>query len=53
MKGFAPVVRVTVGEDLHFFQTRRYRWLRSRFRRGRFSLLEFLLKVKDHLLGKV
>lgn len=53
MKGFAPVVRVTCGEDLSFFQTRRYRWLRGRYRKGKFSLMEWMLKVKDHLLGKV
>jgi hypothetical protein len=52
-KGFAAQTQVFSGEDLHFFRTRRYRWLRSRYRRGGFSLLEFCLKVWDHLTGKV
>ena len=53
LRGYAPSVRVFAGEDLHFFQTRRYKWMRRRFRREGFSLLECLLKVKDHLLKRV
>ena len=48
-RGLASCARLSAGDDLDFFRTRRYRWLRSRFRRGRFSLLEFLLKICDHL----
>ena len=48
--GYAPVTQVFAGEDLYLFRTRRYRWLRAHYRRGKASLLEFLLKVKDHLL---
>lgn len=51
LKGYARTTQVFAGnDDLFFFQTRRYRHLRRRFVRGRWSLLEFLLKVKDHLL---
>ena len=53
LRGYAPSVRVFAGEDLHFFQTRRYKWMRSKFSREGFSLLEWLLKVKDHLLKRV
>ena len=53
LRGYAPSVRVFAGEDLHFFQTRRYKWMRSKFSRDGFSLLEWLLKVKDHLLKRV
>ena len=48
--GYAPVTQVFAGEDLYLFRTRRYRWLRAHYRRGKASLLEWLLKVKDHLL---
>lgn len=47
--GIAPCARLFAGEDLYFFRTRRYRWMRKRFRRNRFSLLEFILKVCDHI----
>ncbi|MBP3203759.1 MAG: hypothetical protein J6M31_09195 [Bacteroidales bacterium] len=53
LRGYAPSVRVFAGEDLHFFQTRRYKWMRSKFSQEGFSLLEWLLKVKDHLLKRV
>ena len=49
-KGYAPVTQVFAGDDIHLFRTRRYRWLRKRYVRGKWSLCEFLLKVKDHLL---
>ena len=52
LKGFAPDTLILTGEDLHFLRTRRYRWMRGRFRRGGFSLLEFLLKVRDHLFPR-
>ena len=51
MKGYALSVRVFAGEDLYFFQSRRYKWLRRRFRSDRFSIHEWLLKVNDHLLN--
>lgn len=51
MKGYALSVRVFAGEDLFFFQSRRYKWLRRRFRSGKFSILEWILKVNDHLLN--
>ena len=51
MKGYALSVRVFAGEDLYFFQSRRYKWLRRRFRSGKFSIHEWLLKVNDHLLN--
>ncbi|MBO4340668.1 MAG: hypothetical protein J5835_04485 [Bacteroidales bacterium] len=49
-KGYAPVTQVFAGDDLYLFRTRRYRSLRKRYVRGKWSLCEFLLKVKDHLL---
>jgi len=49
-KGYAPVTQVFAGDDIFLFRTRRYRWLRGHFRRGKWSLCEFILKVKDHLL---
>ena len=52
-KGFAGLTQLFAGEDLYFFRTRRYRALRKGFRRGKFSMLEFLLKVRDHLFGRV
>jgi len=48
-RGLAPMTRLFAGEDLHFFQTRRYRFFRSRFRRGKWSLTEWLLKLRAHL----
>lgn len=51
-KGYAPVTQVFAGEDLHLFRTRRYRCLRSHYRKGSGSLLEWLLKVKDHICPK-
>ena len=53
MKGYAPSVRVFAGEDLYFFQSRRYKWLRRKFRGGKFSIHEWLLKVNDHLLNYI
>ena len=53
LRGYAPSVRVFAGEDLYFFQTRRYKWMRGKFSREGFSLTEWLLKVKDHLLKRV
>ena len=52
-KGFASLTQVFAGEDVYFFQTRRYRWLRKRFSRGRSSVLELILKCWDHLTGRV
>lgn len=52
-QGFASSTQLYAGEDLFFFQTRRYKWLRRSYRRDGFSLLEWLLKVKDHLLKRV
>lgn len=49
-KGYAPVTQVFAGDDIYLFRTRRYRWLRRHYVRGKASLLEWLLKVKDHLL---
>lgn len=49
-KGYAPVTQVFAGDDIYLFRTRRYRLLRGRYSRGKWSLFEFLLKVKDHLL---
>ena len=51
-KGYAPVTQVFAGPDLDFFRTRRYRWLRKGYEPGKFSLLEFILKVKDHICRK-
>jgi hypothetical protein len=51
-KGYAPVTQVFAGEDLYLFRTRRYRWLRSHYRKGSGSLMEWLLKVKDHICQK-
>ena len=53
LKGFASSTLILSGEDLFFLRTRRYRWLRGRFRRGKSTPLEFLLKVWDHLRGAV
>ena len=49
-KGYAPVTQVFAGDDIYLFRTRRYRSLRRGYRPGKWSLAEFLLKVKDHLL---
>lgn len=49
-KGYAPVTQVFAGDDIYLFRTRRYRSLRRSYRPGKWSFLEFLLKVKDHLL---
>ena len=51
-KGYAPVTQVFAGDDLHLFRTRRYRWLRSHYKPGKRSFLEWLLKVRDHLCRK-
>ncbi len=51
-KGYAPVTQVFAGDDLHLFRTRRYRWLRSHYKPGKRSFLEWLLKVKDHICRK-
>ena len=50
--GYAPVTQVFAGDDLYLFRSRRYRWLRSHYSPGKWSLGEFLLKVKDHLFKK-
>lgn len=50
--GYAPLTQVFSGDDLYLFRTRRYRWLRRHYAPGKFSLLEWLLKVKDHLCRK-
>lgn len=53
-RGLASCTQLSAGEDLHFFRTRRYRAMRARYRRGRFSLHEFVLKVLAHLkLSKI
>ena len=52
-RGFPPYTQVFSGQDLYFFRTRRYRWLRKGYRPGKCSLLEFVLKVWDHLTGRV
>lgn len=52
-KGFASLTQVFAGEDVYLFQTRRYKWLRKNFQRGRGSVLEFILKCWDHLTGRV
>ncbi len=49
-KGYARLTQVFAGEEVHFFRTRRYRWMRSRYFDGKPSLVEFLLKLRDHLL---
>ena len=51
-KGYAPVTQVFAGDDLHLFRTRRYRWLRSHYKPGKRSFLEWLLKVRDHICRK-
>lgn len=48
-KGYAPVTQVFAGDDIYLFRTRRYRALRRRYKRGKWSLTEFILKVLDHL----
>lgn len=48
-KGYAPVTQVFAGDDIHLFRTRRYRALRRRYQRGKWSFVEFILKVLDHL----
>lgn len=53
MLGYAHSVRVFAGEDLYFFQSRRYKWLRRKFRGGKFSIHEWLLKVNDHLINLI
>ena len=52
IRGYAPVTQVFAGKEIHFFRTRRYRWMRDRYIAGKGSLLEFLLKVRDHLFKK-
>ena len=48
-EGIASCTHTLCGEELYLLRTRRYRCLRKHFRRGRFSLAEWLLKVYDHL----
>lgn len=48
-KGYARLTQVFAGEEVHFFRTRRYRWMRSRYFDGKPSPMEFLLKLRDHL----
>ena len=48
-KGYARLTQVFAGEEVHFFRTRRYRWMRSRYFDGKPSLMEFLLKLRDHM----
>jgi hypothetical protein len=51
--GFAALTQVFAGEDVYLFQTRRYRWLRKHYHKNKWSLLEFMLKVWDHLFIKM
>lgn len=51
--GYAPVTQVFAGDDLYLFRTRRYRWLRKHYHVGKWSLLEFVLKLWDHLFHKL
>lgn len=51
--GFAALTQVFAGEDVYLFQTRRYRWLRKHYHKNKWSLLEFVLKVWDHLFHKL
>ena len=48
-KGYARLTQVFAGEEVHFFRTRRYRWMRTRYLNGKPSPLEFLLKLRDHM----
>lgn len=48
-KGYARLTQVFAGEEVPFFRTRRYRWMRSRYFDGKPSPMEFLLKLRDHM----
>jgi len=51
-KGISPLSYLSSTEDFSFFTTRRYRDLRKMYVPGKFSLLEFLLKVRARLIPK-
>ncbi|MBQ7268266.1 MAG: hypothetical protein IJS62_00215 [Bacteroidales bacterium] len=51
-KGISPLSYLSSTEDFSFFTTRRYRDLRRLYRPGKFSVLEFLLKVRARLLAR-
>lgn len=49
--GIPPLTQLFAGDDLALFRTRRFRFLRGSFRKGRKSFSEFLLKVYYHIVG--
>lgn len=49
--GIPPLTQIFAGDDLALFRTRRFRFLRGSFKKGKKSFLEFLLKVYYHLVG--
>lgn len=51
-KGISPQSLLVSTEDFTFFTTRRYRDLRRLYVPGRFSILEFLLKVRARLIPR-
>ena len=51
-KGISPLSYLASTEDFSFFTTRRYRDLRKMYVPGKFSLLEFLLKVSARLIPR-
>ena len=51
-KGISPLSYLASTEDFSFFTTRRYRDLRKMYVPGKFSLLEFLLKVRARLIPR-